>query len=403
MATINFVVPRLNKKRFTGGLWCLFEYAAGLRSKGHTVNVVPMLPSVKPEWFGRDFGQLISERLSQRVSRVLKGAVEIIPASMSISSDRRRLQHAASEWADSMLALVPSVLGYSARRAASLNNVMQLMPEADATIATSFDTALPVAAFGTGDLFYFMQHFEPYFKDESGCPALAEQEALVSYRLPLKLIANSSWLAAKVESHVPDARVRVCANAIDHQIFNDTGRKPRETNDEVIVISYGGRGARWKGFEEMARAVEIVRRDLPEKKIRWQVYGDALLTPDNDIAPYEPLGFLLPRELAEAYRSADILLSASWYESFPLFPLEAMACGLAVVTTKLGTEEFAINGETAEVVQARNPSAIAAGLKRLIQDIEYRDRVARKGRLKSTEFQWDKSVGRLESIVVPEA
>jgi len=41
------------------------------------------------------------------------------------------------------------------------------------------------------------------------------------------------------------------------------------------------------------------------------------------------------------------------YESFPLFPLEAMACGLAVITTAPGTEDYAVNQENCLVVEPK--------------------------------------------------
>jgi glycosyltransferase involved in cell wall biosynthesis len=118
------------------------------------------------------------------------------------------------------------------------------------------------------------------------------------------------------------------------------------------------------------------------------------------VAPYEALGFLQPGPLAEAYRKADILLSASWYESFPLFPIEAMACGLPVITTGLGTEEYAINGETAEVVLPRDAASIAAGLERLVLDPAYRARLAAQGRQKSLDFTWTRSVETMERILL---
>jgi glycosyltransferase involved in cell wall biosynthesis len=176
--------------------------------------------------------------------------------------------------------------------------------------------------------------------------------------------------------------------------------KPETGSDKVRIISYGGRLAEWKGFREMAAAVRIARMRLPQTNIRWQVYGTSVLRPDNPIAPYEELGFLKQSELAAAYRNADILLSASWYESFPLFPLEAMACGLPVITTQYGTEEYAVHGVTAEVVQPRNEQSIADGLIRLIRNRSYRSEIAMRGHKASKKFTWDASVSRLEQILL---
>lgn len=139
---------------------------------------------------------------------------------------------------------------------------------------------------------------------------------------------------------------------------------------------------------------------LPNIEIEWLVYGDALLPSNNEVAEYKHLGFLNPSQLAAAYRDADILLSASWYESFPLFPIEAMACGLPVVTTSFGTEDYAVHAETAEIVYPRNVSSIANGLIKLVQDVGYRDQLAKNGHAKSKEFTWNRSVDTMENILL---
>src|SRR4030095_5363067 len=104
------------------------------------------------------------------------------------------------------------------------------MPEADVTIATSFETALPVHLYGTGRHYYFMQHFEPYFAIDAHNPRWAEHEALASYRLGLNMIANSGWLRDTIRKQV-GVESAVCLNAIDHEIFRGDpkiGALPRE-------------------------------------------------------------------------------------------------------------------------------------------------------------------------------
>jgi len=266
-------------------------------------------------------------------------------------------------------------------------------------MATAWQTVLPVRMCGTGRLFYFMMHYEPYLAIDNSDPRFGEAGARMAYELNLEMIANSSWLKNKIEAEFPGRLVHLCPNAIDHKVF---AGKPRtcSQNSEVAVISYSGRGVTWKGFREMAEAVKIARDYLPEVNLRWMVYGGAIPPPEKCIANYEPLGFLNHASLAKAYVSADILLSASWYESFPLFPLEAMACGLPVITTPLGTEDFAIHGETAEVVEPKDPKSIAEGLIRLIKDPSYRYRIAKGGNEISKGFTWERSVSRLERILL---
>ncbi|MGC9048456.1 MAG: glycosyltransferase, partial [Caldisphaera sp.] len=64
--------------------------------------------------------------------------------------------------------------------------------------------------------------------------------------------------------------------------------------------------------------------------------------------------------LARLYSSSDIFLFTSRAEGFGLPPLEAMACGTAVISTdSKGTRDYMINGYNALVAKTKNPDEIA--------------------------------------------
>ncbi|MEO0842836.1 MAG: glycosyltransferase family 4 protein [Cyanobacteria bacterium J06643_5] len=399
MAIINIVTPPLSKKKFSGGILCIMQYASGLKKKGHQVNIVPILPCDKPTWFDTE-KMLILPSFFERLTWVFKLFNKIVWSNGGIIKNLKgEGKENLRRFLESLFFLNYRFVSYELARSITLSYIREVMPEADITLATSFQTALPVALYGTGSKYYFMQHFELLFKNEFPNPLLAGLDAKQSYCLNLNMIANSPWLKAKLESEIPDSQASLCPNAIDHTIFYGEPKLATDSQ-EIKIISYGGRDAIWKGFREMAEAMKLVRSSMPELNIRWLVYGDSLLPPDNDIASYEALGFLGSKELANAYRDADILLSASWYESFPLFPLEAMACGLPVITTQAGTESYAIPNETAEVVEAQNPDSIANGLIKLLTNKDYRNYIARNGNKISKNFTWEKSVEKMEEILL---
>lgn len=391
---INLIVSALPEHTFSGGIWCILEYAHGLSQRGHEVSVVPILPSASPAWFSRPYGTLETRSKRELKKAAIRSALMLAKSRLRGSAGwKTQFQ---STMTDFML-LHPHAFRPPVRSALSENYLSQVAPRADAIIATSFETVRP-ASLLAGRKFYFAQHFETYFASEQDDPHYAEAVAQQSYRLGFETIANSSWLCATLQREAGVPIVHVCPNAIDHELFTGSPRIHSDSK-HISVISYGGRNAKWKGFKEMAQAMAIARAKLPDTVIEWKVYGDALLPPNNSIANYIHLGFLPPPALAEAYRNADILLSASWYESFPLFPLEAMACGLPVITTQPGTEEYAIPGETAEVVEPLSPQSVAAGLLRLINDTAYRTSIGQAGYRISKTFTWKRSVDRLEQII----
>lgn len=378
--SINFVVPKLEEYKFSGGIYCILKYADGLAKKGHLVNVIPPIGSKKPKWID-------------------------CSANFILNAKERLLGHSVNSTVRNIITRLDKALYRKknpfTQRAIRLDYMRYAIPEADITIATAWDTAEIVYRFGKGEKAYFMQHFEPvFFETESYEKKLCEW----SYQLPIKKIANSIWLKQKVEdylkTHEVNDTVYKCVNAVDLDIFKKIPIENfREHPKYVKIISYGGRKVRWKGFEEMAQAIAIARKKLPDYHINWLVYGDAALPPNNQIAEYTHLGFLQPRELAHAYNKCDILLSASWYESFPLFPIEAMACGLAVITTKYGTEDYAVHGVNAEIVEERNPYSIAEGIIKLVTDKEYREKLSHNGYATAQNFNWNSSVNNMEQVL----
>jgi glycosyltransferase involved in cell wall biosynthesis len=394
MARINIVVPQLSDGFFSGGLWCIFEYAHGLVKRGHDVAIVPMAPSPYPAWFQLPVGRVITATKRERIQNAVTSFVRAGFASIAGSDSSGKLKKEATT---RFCLLRQNWFSHPIRLGIAETYVPSIAPDSDITVATSFETARP-AALLAGKKFYFLQHYEPYFCSEFPDPAYAASVARQSYGLGFELIANSSWLQSKLRSELGDVSVALCPPAIDHKVFAADPKTPTSSR-HVAIISYGGRNAVWKGFREMAEAVAIARATCPEYEIEWRVYGDALVPP-GEITPYTPLGFLPPARLSEEYKKADILLSASWYESFPLFPIEAMACGLAVITTQLGTEEYASHGKTAEIVQPKNPQSIAEGIIKLVRDEGYRLRIASAGNQVSREFQWDKSIQRFEHILL---
>ena len=378
--SINFIVPKLKEYKFSGGIYCILKYADGLAKKGHLVNVIPHIGSKKPKWIdcSASFMLCTKERLlGHSVNSTVKNIVN---------------------WLDKKLYRGKNVFS---QRAIKLDYMHYAIPDADITIATAWDTAEIVYRFGKGEKAYFAQHFEPvFFETESYEKMLCEW----SYQLPLKKIANSTWLKQKIENYLEkhgiDDTVYKCVNAVDSDIFKKIPVEDfRENPGHVKIISYGGQKLRWKGFEEMAQGIAIAREKLPDYNIDWLVYGSAVLLPDNPIAEYTHLGFLQSRNLALAYNKCDILLSASWYESFPLFPIEAMACGLAAITTKYGTEDYAIHGFNAEIVEERNPYSIGEGIIKLVTDKEYREKLSHNGYATAQNFNWSSSVNNMEQVL----
>jgi D-inositol-3-phosphate glycosyltransferase len=78
-------------------------------------------------------------------------------------------------------------------------------------------------------------------------------------------------------------------------------------------------------------------------------------------------GLVKQEQLPYFYSAADVCIVPSYYESFGLVPLEALACGTPVVATDVGDLKHIIKqGETGYIVADNSPERLAIGINSIL-------------------------------------
>ncbi len=89
----------------------------------------------------------------------------------------------------------------------------------------------------------------------------------------------------------------------------------------------------------------------------------------------------------------------SRFEGWGLAAVEASAAGKAVVATRIpGLADAVRDGETGILVEPESASALASGLRRLLEDPRERRRLGRSGRRWAERFTWDRVSAAQEEI-----
>jgi glycosyltransferase involved in cell wall biosynthesis len=185
-----------------------------------------------------------------------------------------------------------------------------------------------------------------------------------------------------VESFAPDAVQRTAA------------RRELGIDDEELVVGNVGNINPQKGhrtFVQAAAALRWTHRDvrfviLGESDANHREYEEALwhearglgLTPGQDLVVRSPGARVA--ELAQAF---DIfwLSSVPRGEGVPTVVVEAMALGLPIVSTEVGSiREIVHHGETGFVVPPLSPSDLAQTTIGLLEEPELRSRMGAAGR-----------------------
>jgi glycosyltransferase involved in cell wall biosynthesis len=111
------------------------------------------------------------------------------------------------------------------------------------------------------------------------------------------------------------------------------------------------------------------------------------------------LGGVARPEVPALIRDSDVVVAVPWYEPFGIVPLEAMACGRPVVAAAVGGMlDTVVPGVTGEHVTPRDPAALAATLRQLLDDPERRAAYGVAGRNRAVElYDWNTIVDSTEA------
>jgi D-inositol-3-phosphate glycosyltransferase len=167
---------------------------------------------------------------------------------------------------------------------------------------------------------------------------------------------------------------------------------PRKGNDTVItaiagvpgtelVIAGGPDPGQLHGDPEVARLSRVAEACGVADRVRF-----------TGRVPHEHVPALL--------RSADIVVSAPWYEPFGIVPVEAMACGKAVVVSAVGGHLDTVeDGTTGRLVPPRDPAALTGVLRQLLAEPGLRRELGTAGATRAAaRYSWDKIAAETEAV-----
>lgn len=208
-----------------------------------------------------------------------------------------------------------------------------------------------------------------WFADRSA-HLFAKKKALFS-GLDLTIVTPSAWLADVVkQSFLRSYPVQVIRNGLDLRVFQPTKSGFRakyglEKTKIVLGVALG-----WDKRKGLDVFVEMAER-LPEE------YGIVLVGVDKNTAKRLPPRILTVArtnsrtELAELYSAADVFVNPTREENYPTVNMEALACGVPVVTFRTGGSSEMLDGTCGSVVEKNDTDALAREIVRICSERPY--------------------------------
>ena len=164
--------------------------------------------------------------------------------------------------------------------------------------------------------------------------------------------------------------------------------RPLPEPEGPVTFVLPARLLREKGVGEFVEAAQMLRRAGVAARfiaVGARPEGNPAAVPAETLAEWRAEGIVeFPghvRDMPAVYKAAHVVVLPSYREGFPRVLMEAAASARAVITTDVpGCRDAVIAGETALLVPPRDPAALAAAMRRLIEDADLRRRLGAAGR-----------------------
>jgi len=222
---------------------------------------------------------------------------------------------------------------------------------------------------------------------------------LEQWRLADLVLAPSAFVREDVLAQgLAPGRVALVPYGVGEDWF---AGEPRPVPGRVLFV--GSVGLR-KGVHHLAAAARLLReRGVPhEVRVVGPVRPEVLARPEFAGPSY--VGPIPRARIRDEFLSADVFVLPTLAEGCALVHLEALACGLPVVTTP-NCGSVVRDGVEGYLVPIRDARALADRIQGLLEDRALRDRMSRCARERARDHTWtrfeERMVAALDSIPRP--
>jgi len=210
-------------------------------------------------------------------------------------------------------------------------------------------------------------------------------------------------------SRCTSEQVRVVYHGVD-SVFNENIDRERVmafrrkfAPDGSRLLLHVGLNTPYKNVESVLRVLHALVTGMGQPVRLIKVGQDFTrsqqkLIHDLDLAGrIVHLGKVEPAELVVSYHSCDVLVFPSIYEGFGWPPLEAMACGTPVVSSKAGAIPEVV-GDAAILHEPMDIRRLAKSVAGILDNENLRKQLILKGLQRAKMFTWQQSISKLATI-----
>jgi glycosyltransferase involved in cell wall biosynthesis len=202
-----------------------------------------------------------------------------------------------------------------------------------------------------------------------------------------------------IKSGFSEEKLTVVRNGVDTDLF-----KPDETNkkdDDITDFVYVGRLSYDKGVHLLLDAFREYHRENP--KTRLTMIGDGMLKGQIDTCTNDGsvcwVGAISHDKIPSVLQKMDAFVIPQNIGGLGLSVMEAMSCGLPVITTAIGETKRLIRKDEGILIEPESVSAVITGMRVLAEDKKKRQAMGRQCRKKiEKDYSWHNQIGLIEDV-----
>lgn len=344
---INFVLPSMGN---SGGIDVVYKYADLLTKDGHDVTV---------------YKELAASNM-HRYKNPIKNKVHQIYCTIKGIIAKKQAANPLDKF-----------VFY-------LNN--RSVQDADVIIATAWPTAYKInmLADSKGKKFYFIQDYEIWDNDN-----IAKE----TYKLPLNKIVISTWINKRIKQDLDIGPFPILYNGIDTSVYHNNHSQKNNAEVNFLMLNHT---LPKKGVGNGLEAYEKISEKYSNCKLRMFGMCDRSNLPSYVEYYQNPS----KEKIVELYSTSDIFIFPSVEEGWGLAPLEAMACGCAVVGTQTGfVLDLGCHEENIMISAPGNVNEMVDNIIKLIEKRELCDQLKKEAINTAKSLVWNNSAIKLVALL----
>jgi glycosyltransferase involved in cell wall biosynthesis len=198
-----------------------------------------------------------------------------------------------------------------------------------------------------------------------------------------------------VDLGINPEKISVIHNGVDTEIFTQKQYKREQEKQQILWV---GRFVSGKGVEYLIDAFSLVRQKMPNTNLVLVGEGPGRTTIQEQIknralqASVTLINHLDNTKLPEVYKKSDVFVLPSLMEGVPRTILEAMSCGIPVITTNLPHLRHLVD-RAGLVIPPKDPSSLSKAILMILEDSQLAEKMGQYGHKKiEDEYSWEDTV-----------